>query len=339
MPLVSGHAKDLNVAFILPDKQGPLFWQLVMEITQHASDDLDINVKFYYSDSDRFATDKMLRSILNKDQEFDYIIFRPFKGNVKRAFNLLEENKVNFVTIENAMSKEESSSLGEPRGKYQHWIGEVKYDNFQGGKLLLAELINAYKQNNDKSPNVIGIGGDFDSVSLLRQKSLEMLREEPQTEVNLLQIFPMQWNPNLVSARMSQITKRYPNADIFWVAGDQMAYEVVKFLEGTDKQYYIGGFDWLPETLIKIKSGRMTASVGGHLLLGAQAIVKVHEHFNGIRHRHSEGLFQYEAINIDNVDEFIEFFENKRWRKLDFNRFSHVNNDNAEKLSVANLMD
>jgi ABC-type sugar transport system substrate-binding protein len=44
---------------------------------------------------------------------------------------------------------------------------------------------------------------------------------------------------------------------------------------------FIGGFDWNKKNVAKIKSKKITATIGGHAFAGAKALVKIFDHYHG----------------------------------------------------------
>lgn len=334
---------EIRVTFIIPDKEGPLFWQLVKDISASVSTNLGVKFNYIHTDSDRFAMQSVLKKLIAQGNKPDYLIFRPFKGNSEKMFALLEQHQLPFVTIERAFSGNEALRLGVPQQKYRYWLGQVNYDNVQGGKLLTEALIKAYQQQHpSKSATIIGIGGDFDSVSLERQQYLENLSEVYGEQFVVKQIFPMYWNPAMVKDRLPAIQNRYPNVPIYFSAGDQMAFEVIDFYKQNNKPIpIVGGFDWLPAALDRIHQNEMTASVGGHFLVAAQALLKIVDYHHGFnRFNKNAQQYHYELITHDNVIHVRQFLNDKKWQQIDYHKFLFMKNKQAPKaLTIQALLD
>jgi ABC-type sugar transport system substrate-binding protein len=336
------YAKSLDITFIVPDSNGPAFWKMVTSISQVAAETLDVNLEVIYSANNRFEHKLQLEKIVKRKRKPDYIVFRPFQGTVKESFNLLEKNQISFVTLERAIFTLESESIGDPRQKYKHWIGQVIYDNVVGGNLLKEALTREYfVKNPGETLFITGIGGNHDTLSLDRQAALErIMRTDGKQQIIVNQIIPMLWDLTLVNQRFPQIMKRYPNTNAFWCAGDAMALEVLNQLKrrGVDN-ILIGGFDWLPEALQQIEAGNFTASVGGHFLMAASAIVKIVDYHQGVDSFNLPPLMnEYEIITKDNVSEYLEFMKNKAWRKIDFSVFLHSKSPTPPEFSVKNMI-
>ena len=339
-------AENLKITFIVPDENGSVFWQMVTENSKAAAKTLGIDLEIIHSDNNRFTYKAKLEKIVQRMRKPDYIILRPFQGTVEGTFNLLEKNKIPFVTLERAFFDLESENLGAPKQKYKHWIGQIIYDNVAGGKLLKDALIREYfVKNPSEIMHITGIGGGHDTLSLNRQSSLEDVLLDGATQPIIVnQIFPTLWETALVAQRFTQIMRRYPKTNAFWCAGDALALEVFKQLqrEGIDNML-IGGFDWLPEALQQIEAGKFTASVGGHFLMAASAMVKIVDYHQGVDRFILPPLMNdYELITQDNVNEYIDFMNNKAWNNVDFSVFLHSKKLSSTaappELSVKNMI-
>jgi len=108
----------------------------------------------------------------------------------------------------------------------------------------------------------------------------------------------------------------------------------------SNKPIVVGGFDWLPEALLKIQKGELTASAGGHFLMGAIAITKIFDYQNGIdRFSASPSLYDFEVITKENVDSYQDFMQQRKWQEVNFNQFSaYKMGDEPKALSMQNII-
>ena len=336
-------AKNINVSLVIPDGEGPIFWQLVSEVSMAAAISLKVDLEIIHHDPNRFASKEVIDEIAQRKVKPDYVIFFSFVGNVSAAFEQLESVQIPFVTLEQIFSGDAKKAVGNVREKYKYWLGQIVYDNRSGGELLVKAMIKAHKI---KYPNetlyITGIGGDFDGVAQDRQAALEdMMEDKGNSGVLINQIIPMYWNPTLIHDRFPMMQKRYPKTNAYWCASDQMALEILKENQAmSSSPMIIGGFDWIPDALKKIKNKEITASVGGHFLMVAHALIKIVDYHNGVdRFLTPPLLQQYEVITVNNVDQYLPFLENKRWNKTDFSKYLFSkHNELTPMLTVKNLM-
>ncbi|WP_293749136.1 ABC transporter substrate-binding protein [uncultured Paraglaciecola sp.] len=338
--LFSQIAYASKVILIVPDNQGQSFWNMVRQVSIASADSLGLQLEVVYGGDNRFTTLDVIEKIVARPEKPDYLIFRPFHGNAASIFQKIEDKGIAFVTLEQAFSGAEAIELQLPKQKYKYWLGEVAYDNANGGTLLLNALLNEQRiRQPDVKPSVTGIGGDFDNLSINRERALRNL--EGRLDFRLNQVFPTYWEPKNVAANFDMMLNRYPKTNIFWCAGDQLALKTLEYYQlKFKKPIVLGGFDWMPEALLKIQRGEYTASVGGHFLMGAIALTKIFDYDHGIDSFSGQPKFyDFEVITKDNVDSYLSFMQQKKWQKVDFNNFSAVKMGEASlALTMRNII-
>ncbi|MEP1448887.1 MAG: ABC transporter substrate-binding protein [Paraglaciecola sp.] len=313
----------IRVILIIPDEEGAAFWDLVYQASSASAKSLGVSLDVIYGGDNRFTTLDIIEEVLAQPAKPDYLIFRPYHGNTASVFDTIEANGIDFVTLEQAFTDNETTELLKPRQKYKHWIGEVAYDNVKGGALLLNTLLEEHRRRHpDIKPSITGIGGNFDFLSRTREQVLTTLYRRKDVDLN--QIFPTYWDPKNVAANFETILKRYPETNIFWCASGQLTLKTwQQYQLLSNNPVVIGGFDWLPDALLKIQQGELTASVGGHFLMGAIAVVKIFDYQHAAdRFSAHNTLYDFEVISKNNVNKYLDFVKNQRWKKVNFSQFS-----------------
>lgn len=331
-------SKEVTMSLLVPRAANNHFWQLVEANTVAAAESLNVSLTVKYVDNDRFAVKKAIETLLKREVKPDYLLFRPFSGNAKPLFTLLEQNKLKFVTLEQAHINNTNVKLGKPGEQFNFWIGEVLFDDMQAGVLLTETLLSMAAEQGRKA-RVVGLGGRNDYVSRQRNKGL-INAVENTDQAELLQIFTMNWDALYVRQRFEQIASRYPEANIFWCSSDLMALEArqqaLKSQVLTDSPL-IGGIDWMPTALKQIKRGTIDASVGGHMLMGALAVIKTIDYHYGVN-RFGDDKEHFSVVTAKNVDEYLSFIEQQGWKNIDFNQFLHYKNQEKKVFSFAHLL-
>jgi ABC-type sugar transport system substrate-binding protein len=335
---------SLKVSLVIPDNADSSFWAMVVATSQSVADDLDVQLDVHYSDTNRFATRSAIEAITQQQDKPDYIIYRPLQGNAIEVLDILEASEIPFVTLEQGFNDAEQAQIGQPQQKYQYWLGTVIYDDVAAGDLLSQALLTQHHLNKpNKKMSITGIGGGFDRVSVARQLSLTPSSKR-NNEIIVNQIFPMSWSVENVKQQFPQVHKRYPNTDAYWCVADIFALTIIEQFSlgtvATNAPILIGGFDWLPEALDKIKSGEMTASVGGHFLMAAKALLDIVEYHKGTDTRFEQKpMAKFELIDQSNVELYHPFIKQLPWPEIDYRQFSKVYSQQvkAPELNVANL--
>jgi ABC-type sugar transport system substrate-binding protein len=332
-------ALNLKVTVILPDDGQNTFWQLIRDVTLVAADSLHIELEIINSAANRFASKSIINALVARKVKPDYLIFFPFLGNTLTVFEQLDGANIKFVTLEQTFG----SDVGKPQEKFKHWLGQINYDNKEAGELLLNALKKVhFSQYPNTSLYVTGIGGDFDSVSLNRQWVLEQnMRGHGEKNTLVNQVFQMHWDPMRIQQNFSLMLERYPRTNAYWSASDNMALEILKLTQKHGlKNVLIGGFDWMPIVLEKIKAGEMTASAGGHFLMTGDALVKIVDHHNGTDRFLNEPLLNsYEIIDGENIDRYQPFLTGQYWKQADFSKYLWTGQEQTTRpLNIENLI-
>ncbi len=70
-----------------------------------------------------------------------------------------------------------------------------------------------------------------------------------------------------------------------------------------------------------VQSGEFTATVGGHFMDGAWALIMIYDDY----HQHLKtcpSKSAFAAVTRENIAEFRAFFSNDSWNEVDFRKFS-----------------
>ncbi|WP_111979395.1 hypothetical protein [Algibacillus agarilyticus] len=319
--LNKAHASEIT--FILPDHKEHQFWYWVTDAIQSAASEQQLNINIIHIDNNRFTLDKKINEIVNQKTPPDYLVFRAFPALGQQIFDVIEAKKINFITLEQVFTAKEKSIMGEPGDKYKYWINEINYDQKQAGYALAEELHRQFNQDNSplKQVQITGLSGTFDAVTDKREAGL--LAYDKQYE-NLLmnQIFRMNFSQTMVNERFLRVINRYPDTQIFWCASAQMALEVNEQKQNLkqyqNQEWYIGGFDWLPEALLKVQQEKIKALVGGHFMMGVIALLEIAEHKQGIK---AQRINHFELLTKKNIAPYINFINHKKWRNIKYKKY------------------
>lgn len=265
-----------------------LFWPIVEQIMVAAAKDLEMELDIYRYKEDPFYMITLAKEVMaDPARRPDCILMHNFKKRGETILELGEKFGVP-VFIFNAGFGDDSS-VGKPREKYSHWIGQILPDDEYGGYLLANELIvkarNLVKNQSTPIQMVALEGNRTSGASIKRVAGLKRaLAEHPEVVVN--QYFHSKWKKELAKEAFQATQRRYPQTTVFWAASETMAIGVIEAAKEQGlfpgKDMVAGGFDLLPDNKKYIESGEMTASVGGHYFEAAWALVLIHDYLNGV---------------------------------------------------------
>jgi len=325
-------AQAIEVTFINPSFKGSPFWQEVSDIANVAASDLNISLKIIYSGGHRLLQKEQIDKLITQENKPDYVIFLPYDGTALATFNKLEQAKLPFVTLERSLFHDLQIKLGTPGETFNYWLAEIYHDNKKAGALLAKALIKA---SNTKFPskdsiNVAGISGDISGHSNERNAGLIATLAQ-SADFSLTQIVNARWERKQAGQVFIGLLRRYRDIQVVWSASDTMGLGVADIAATQGKtlnhDLFVGGFDWTAQALQAIKNNRYTASVGGHFMQTAWALVKIYDHHQGklvLTKTTSEAIYQLNLIDRHNIDDYQVLLNNPNWDKVDFHKFSLI---------------
>lgn len=331
--LVSPSTFSKHIVLVNPSVPGVSFWDRVTKISLAAAKDLNLTVEVTYGEDNRITHFETLTNIASRESKPDLVIFMPYGGNAKYAYELFENAKIPFITMEKTLEKQERQMLGKPGEIYRYWYGEVFHDNEDAGKKLANSIIKrGYTVFKRKKLSLAALTGSFSGESSHRNDGLlAAIAEHP--DVKLLQIVPANWSRERGKAAIHKLIGRYKSVDIVWSASDSMALGVLDSLRAKPSaqqpRMIIGGFDWTQEAIKEIRQGNIHASIGGHIFQGAWSLILAEDLLLNRTPKYKSIAYSLEVIDTENVDKYELLSTNYDWDSIDFTQFS-LSNDKTE---------
>ena len=327
-----------------PDSPKNDFWNTVTNFMKAAAADLGIEIRVHYEYKER----KNLESYLNLKKDIaekkvpDYLVMPYIRGGASdKILDLAEKANIKTLIFNTDIPEKDRRKIGQPRGKFSNWIGHIHPDDMKAGFDLANALIKAARKKAKASTTtkieVIGISGEYvSSAALLRNNGLKSAVKE-NGDV-LRQIIFADWNKEIATKKTKTLMDRYPNASVFWAASDSMSLGIIESIKSSGKtpgkQIMSGGVDWMPDALEAIRDGHMTASIGGHFMEAGWIMVMLYDYHHGKDFAESEGLNIQSRMNIidqSNVEDYLKYFKDRKWEKIDFKKLSKVLNPKIKK--------
>jgi len=330
--------KSINVLLLNPSIINDPFWHQVEALTKKAAKDLDIELDVIYGNGNRFLQIQALKNYLSHNEIPDYIMLLNYPGGALTTFNLLSKYPVKIITLEQTISGKEKQEIGLPRGKFKSWIAEIYHDNKNAAQLLASSL---FKKAKDKGKPLVvaGISGHFGSESSIRNSGLLLASEEYKAD--LKQIVYAQWSRKNAYDKTFKLLKRYPDISVIWCASDEMALGAIKAVKKMglipSKDIFIGGFDWIQSAILSIKQNEMSASVGGHFMMGVWALITIYDKERGIDRFKDQSvdksLFDLELIENINISTYSALLDQSTLLEIDFKKLSLFHDQNKKEYS------
>ncbi|HEX7026676.1 MAG TPA: ABC transporter substrate-binding protein [Gammaproteobacteria bacterium] len=331
-----------KAGFVAPTGADDPFFAEAIEVMRAAAEDLNIELKIDYAARNVSMYSRKRGLKLIKTYKPDYMLTGSWPGGAKYHLQAAQAAGIKSFVFNAPLLGDEDFSVSMPRKELSGWLGQMTPDNRQASYLLADLLIEAARQrkllDKDGKVRMIAINGDGEDISA--QHRFEGLKERVarHKDVVLQEMVLAGWLKETADRETERLLRVYPETAVIWAASDHMAQGVVDAAERMGRKpgedLLIGGFDWVEENLRQIKAGRITASVGAHILEGAWALVLLYDYHKGVDFADELGLKFHSpmhAITAENIDRYQRLLEGMNWNEVDFTKFSKALNPGLKR--------
>ena len=309
------------------------FWDVYAAVIAAAADDLDIDLEILNARGDHLRMIELAREVAARPVRPDYFLINNEKGTAGRMLEAAAAFGLKTLVIMSTFDPPEMLRYGHPRQRYANFLGTLRPDNERAGFELACLLIEAARMRFAAPVRLLAISGaKATQAATDRNRGLEQALTLAPEDVALGQLVHSEWRRDKASRQLAGLLRRWTDTRVIWAANDPMALGAMDAALARGLQpgrdVFIGGVNLNTEVLQLVRTGEMVASVGGHFLGGAWALVMLRDYHDGIDFA-SEGLelvFPMGAIGRSNVDAYLKHLGDQRWEKIDFTRFSKALN-------------
>ena len=330
-----------TILFVNPSTKADPFWHKVELISQHAAKQLGFDMKVIYGEGNRHIQIKELKKYLQHQKKPDFAVLILYPGGAIETLNTLEKYQLPSITLEQTISGDEKRKILEPGNKYKFWLGQVYHDNYAAGYSLAKTLHESLK--NKQHAKAVLINGHYGSESDMRAKGAFDYFNRHNVEV--AQEVYAAWSREVAAEQVNSLLKRHINIKIVWSASDMMALGALDTCNkvcSEDEQIVIGGFDWLSVSLEKIQKGEIQASIGGHFMMGAWALVSIFDNIK--KHPYWKNshnvLIPMDVITQENIQDYLWVRDQTNWSEIDYRAKSlHLSKQSSYQLYLLPKID
>jgi ABC-type sugar transport system substrate-binding protein len=327
--------KPIKVDFINAIPAHNQFWDNLVGAMQTAAQQLGIDFTNHVAITPEEMVSEATRLVKGPERP-DYLIVTLHTGIHTKVLKIADEAKLPVFLINAGLVGEDKARYGGPREHFKYWIGQMLPNEEQAGHDLARSLLDRAEAEKKFAPDgrvpimaITGQEGDFPTV--MRNQGLERAVAE-DLAANLQQIVTANWFREQAKIKVPLILKRYPDTKVIWVANDAMALGVITALEELGrkpgKDIFAGGIDWNDDAVKAVADGKLVATIGGHFLEGAWAMVLLCDHYHGIDFASERIDWRSEMLPLtkETVGNYLKYFGTGHWRKIDFRQFSKFYN-------------
>jgi len=333
------------VFFFAGQKPADAWTQIIVDVARAAAEDLDLNFELIHSGSSRKEIFDAISAGIEQQEKPDYALIVNYRMGAEQALQYLDEHGVKSFLFNADLTEEGEALIGGPREKLPNWIGRLIPDDERAGYDLAKYLIaEAQQKKPGKKLRMIGISGSYASTAAVKRvKGLRQAVAESEN-VELAQVVTARWSPNVARQKYSLLKNRYGEFDIVWVANDSMAMSVLEEIDPQTEQVLVGGMDWTPEALEALNDGRLSASMGGHILDMGYSLAILKRYDEGCDYADAgkdPSLDSVLSIMTTEKEAYEELIEKRDWRSLDFSQITceKLQADDFETISIDMFFD
>ncbi|MEE3169926.1 MAG: ABC transporter substrate-binding protein [Pseudomonadota bacterium] len=327
-----------SVVFLSPDDSR--FWQMVSGFMTAVAGDLDMDLEVQVDRaSHRFSYLRMAERVLRREQKPDYLVFMCKEHVTEAMLRMADEAGVKAFTFNTDVPEAARAAIGTPRTALKGWIGHLAPDNLAAGRAL-ATLLGQRAGQMGLGPGpslpMVALSGTLDS-SAAKDRNRGLLAAAVQQRTRLLQLLYADWSRELAREKTAVLLKRYPDLVTLWSASDGMALGALEAARSAGRKpgedLLVGGVDWEPEALEKIREGELLASFGRHFMGGGLVLLLLHDYHLGwdFADLSPDYVFSYqlEPATRENVDQVQRIMAPENWKTVDFRRFSRTRGESS----------
>ena len=338
--LAHASERPLRVAFISPSTKARPFWDDYVSFMEVAADSLGIDLRVDMADNRYDVTDRIRRVVYGPDKP-DYLVCIYQADSSILGLKITTEAGVKTLFVNTAVMAQDQSQAGQPREMFPLWIGHIYPDDLAAGRQLAERLIRQAKELEMRGPDgkvhLLGIGGNLLATSsIFRKEGLDIAVRE-HSDAALDRFVLGYWKRDVSAEKTRELLDLHPEARVIWAINDFTALGVMDAIEEKGmvpgRDILTGGIDWTPECIQQVREGRMVASIGGHFMEGAWALIMLLDYHNGHDFADPDPTLRSEmrVIDRETLDTYLPIVDRENWKRIDFRRFSKTYNPDLTK--------
>jgi ABC-type sugar transport system substrate-binding protein len=320
----------LRVTFLNPGDASDPFFGLLASFMRSAAADLSVELEIVDGHRDHARLRANARAAVERPTPPEYLLLVNEQSLAVEVLPAASARGTKVLLLNEGLMVPDRQTLGNPGERHPGWLGELVPDDRRAGQLLAQTLIDGARpahKNREGKIVLAALGGSFTSSSLLRINGLrQAVAENP--DVAMREVVAANWQQERARTETARLLQEHPDLAVIWAASDGMALGAVEAITAAGKtagrDVLVGGVDWAPFAFAKVRQGVFTATVGGHFLDGAWAIVLLYDHHHQPARRAIAEKSQLVVVTRANVDAYEHLFT--RRQQVDFRQFSKVHN-------------
>jgi ABC-type sugar transport system substrate-binding protein len=330
-------AADIRVAFINPGSVDEPYWRSVTRFMEPAAKQLGMELEVIYTNRDQVKMVEAMQSLALRAKKPDYVIMANDKLVAPEIIRLAEQAKIKTFLAFSNLTPEQTLEFGAPRQKHPLWLGSIRPNSIEGGRLTAQELVRQAQKaklvGKDGKIHIALISGDKATPTGVEREvgALQVFKANPMVMVE--QVVNANWNRDRAKQQAGLLLQRYPNLNAIWVASDLMAYGAIDGSREAKRQpgkdLLFSAFNNSPEVLRAVVEGNISSLAGGHFTGGGWALVMLHDYHHGVdfaKFGLEQELSLFALLDQQLAQRFLMLYGEENFSSIDFKQFSRFLN-------------
>jgi ABC-type sugar transport system substrate-binding protein len=330
-------AADIRVAFINPGSADEPYWRSVTRFMEPAAKQLGMELEVIYTNRDQVKMVETMQSLTLRAKKPDYVIISNDKLVAPEMIRLADQAKIKTFLAFSNLAADQVVEFGVPRQKHPLWLGSIRPNSVEGGRLTAQELVRRAQKaqlvGKDGKIHIALISGDKATITGVEREAGAMQVFKANPSVMVEQIVNANWSRDRAKQQAGLLLQRYPNLNAIWVASDLMAYGAIDGSREAKRQpgkdLLFSAFNNSPEVLRAVVQGNISSLAGGHFTAGGWALVMLHDYHHGVdfaKFGLEQELSLFALLDEQLAQRFLVRYGEEDFSSVDFKQFSRFLN-------------
>jgi hypothetical protein len=317
----------MRVALLTPlrrDANG--FYNVLADITCVAAGQLGIDLEAVEGTGDPRVMLERGRELVARSVRPDYVLLANHMGVASELLPIFAEAGLRVLFVVEGFGIGDRAAIG-PRAR-SSYMGEIVPDDVEAGRLLAATLAaEARRRGMAGADGKIHMGilcGMQTQVNSQRFRGWKKFKDGAPDVVQ--SGFRYAGLDEGGEAGGALLLRSSPDTNALWCFNDAIALGALSSAVAVGRapgvDLLIGGFDLLERALVAISEGAMHASIGGHVVDGARALLLLDDHHASRDLEATTWTTRLDVVTAADAERYRRFMQDRSWCGADFTRFS-----------------
>ncbi len=272
-----------HVVFLNPGTPGnpetSRMWASITRLMTACARSLGMLLEVIHAGMDRALMLRQAQALARREPAPDYVVITNDKMAAPEMLQALARSPARVLLIHSDLTPAQRRETGRERELHPNWIGTLLPDNARGSYRLMDALYGRLPAG--AQPQIVGLGGPLGQPTAGERAEGIQAYVGQARRGRILQVAHNEVIQADIERRVQVLLARYPQVNIIWAINDAVALTALKALRTSGARVLVGGVGGWPEARASIAQGDLTATIDGHYLIGAIAMLALHDHHRG----------------------------------------------------------